>query len=169
MDVDDFDFDQDAAGRLLLSLKERNGRIISAVSASDGTLRFLAILAALFGPAGASFYFIEELETGIHPTRLGLLIDLIETQTRHRKIQVVATSHSPLLLQFLSENSLQNASIVYRLPDHPEAEIKRIVEIPDACRVIKEQGVSLLHASSWFEDALGFAEDREPASKKRRA
>ena len=64
MDVDDLIFDQDAAGRLLLGLVEKCGRSVSALSASDGTLRFLAILAALMGPEPASFYFIEELETG---------------------------------------------------------------------------------------------------------
>ena len=72
MDVDDLVFDAYSAGRILLSLKEKDGRIVSAESASDGTLRFLAVLAAIFGPEPASFYFIEELENGIHPTRLGL-------------------------------------------------------------------------------------------------
>jgi predicted ATPase len=162
MDVADLEFDRDAAGRILLRLKEWNGGTISALSASDGTLRFLGVLAALFGPTPASFSFIEELENGIHPTRLGLLMDLIESQTRRRDIQVVATTHSPLLLQFLSDEALNNASIVYRLPDHPEARIKRILDIPDARRVIKEQSVSLLHASSWFEDVLDFTEDSEP-------
>ncbi len=161
MDVDDLLFDQDAAGRILLGLKEKNGRNISALSASDGTLRFIGILAALFGPTPASFYFIEELENGIHPTRLSLLVDLIESQTKRRGIQVVATSHSPQLLQFLSQESLEQASLVYRLPDHPDAEIKHIVDIPNARRVIKEQPVSILHASSWFEDVLDFVEDDE--------
>ena len=81
MDVDDLIFDQDAAGQLLLRLVEKDGRSVSALSASDGTLRFLAILAALLGPEPASFYFIEELENGVHPTRLGLLVDLIQSQT----------------------------------------------------------------------------------------
>jgi len=161
MDVDDLLFDQDAAGRILLRLKEKNGRNISALSASDGTLRFIGILAALFGPTPASFYFIEELENGIHPTRLSLLVDLIESQTKRRGIQIVATSHSPQLLQFLSQESLEHASLVYRLPDHPDAQIKRIVDIPNAGRVIKEQPVSVLHASSWFEDVLDLVEDGE--------
>jgi len=161
MDVDNLKFDQDAAGRLLLRLVEKDGRSVSALSASDGTLRFLAILAALFGPEPASLYFIEELESGVHPSRLSLLVDLIESQTKRRGIQVVATSHSPLLLQFLSQESLEHASLVYRLPHHPEARIKRIVDIPDARRVIKEQPVSILHASSWFEDLLDFVEDDE--------
>ena len=161
MDVEDFQFDPDAAGRILLNIKEKSGQTVSAASASDGTLRFLAILAALFGPTPASFYFIEEIENGIHPTRLSLLVDLIENQTKRRNIQVVATSHAPLVLQFLSEDALANASIVYRLPDQPDAKIKRILDVPEARRVIKEQSVSLLHASSWFEDVLNLTEDEE--------
>ena len=54
----------------------------------------------------------------------------------------MATSHSPQFLQFLSEESLAHASLVYRLPDQPDGRIKRIVEIPDARRVIKEQPMS---------------------------
>ena len=162
MDVDDLIFDQDAAGRLLLRLVEKDGRSFSALSASDGTLRFLAILASLFGPAPASLYFIEEIENGIHPTRLGLLVDLIEHQTKRLGIQIVATSHSPQLLQVLSEESLRSCSLVYRLPDHPDAKIKPILEIPNARRVIEEQPVWVLHASSWFEDVMNLTEDVGP-------
>ena len=162
MDVDDLRFDEDAAGRLLLRLVEKDGRSVSALSASDGTLRFLAILAALFGPEPASLYFIEEIENGIHPTRLGLLVDLIEHQTKRRGIQIVATTHSPQLLQVLSEESLKNCSLVYRLPDHPDAKIKPILEIPNARRVIEEQPVWVLHASSWFEDVMNLTEDVGP-------
>ena len=143
---------------------EKDGRSVSALSASDGTLRFLAILAALFGPEPASLYFIEEIENGIHPTRLSLLVDLIEHQTKRRGIQIVATSHSPQLLQVLSpRNRLKHSSLVYRLPDHPDAKIKPILEIPNARRVIEEQPVSVLHASSWFEDVMDLTEDVEPS------
>ena len=96
MDVNDVLLDADPAGRISLRLVEKGGQSSSAVSASDGTLRFLAILAALFGPEPASFYFIEELENGIHPTRLSLLVDLIEHQSKRHGVQIVATSHSPL-------------------------------------------------------------------------
>ncbi len=162
MDVADLDFDRDAAGRILLRVVEKDKSSVSALSASDGTLRFLAILAALFGPEPASLYFIEEIENGIHPTRLGLLVDLIEHQTRRRGIQIVATSHSPQLLQVLSEESLKSCSLVYRLPDYPDGRIKPILEIPNARRVIEEQPVSVLHASSWFEDVMSLTEDAGP-------
>ena len=124
-----------------------------------GRLRFLAILGARFGPEPASLYFIEELENGIHPTRLSLLVQLIEGQTERRGIQVVETSHSPQLLQFLSPRSLEHASLVYRLPNRPDAKIKLVLDLPDARRIVQEQGVPLLHASGWFEDILDFADD----------
>ena len=64
----------------------------------------------------------------------------------------------------LSEESLKNCSLVYRLPDHLDARIKPILEIPDARRVIAEQPVWVLHASSWFEDVMKLTEDVGPQS-----
>jgi hypothetical protein len=92
---------------------------------------------------------------------LGLLVDLIEHQAARRGIQIVATSHSPQLLQFLGEQSFEHAALVYRLPGHTDGRIKRIVDIPGARRVIKEQPVWVLHASSWFEDVLDLMEGAE--------
>ena len=95
MDVSDFDFREGPDGKVHLMLQERSGKEISAHSASDGTLRFLAMLAALLGPDPARLYFFEEIDNGIHPSRLNLLIDLIEQQTAKGEIQVIATTHSP--------------------------------------------------------------------------
>lgn len=78
LDVSDFEFVPDQTGKILLSLVESNGQRTSAYSASDGTLRFLALIAAMFSPDPARFYFFEELDNGIHPTRLHLLLQLIE-------------------------------------------------------------------------------------------
>ena len=98
MDVEGFEFPVGPTGMVHLMLRERSGRRISADSASDGTLRFLAMLAALLGPNPAQLYFFEEIDNGIHPSRLNLLIDLIEKQTAKGKTQVIATTHSPELL-----------------------------------------------------------------------
>ncbi|MEO5337808.1 MAG: AAA family ATPase [Magnetospirillum sp. WYHS-4] len=84
MDAADFEFPADPTGRIMLMLVERSGRKITAYSASDGTLRFLAIIAALLGPHPASFYFFEEIDNGIHPARLHLLLQLIEQVVANR-------------------------------------------------------------------------------------
>ncbi|MGL4551595.1 MAG: AAA family ATPase [Gemmataceae bacterium] len=161
MDAVGFEFPPDQIGRILLTLIEADGRRTTAYSASDGTLRFLAMAAALLGPEPARMYFIEELDNGIHPTRLHLLLQLIERTVRDSKTQVIATTHSPDLLGLLSEQALRSALLVYRLPHQPEARVKRILELPDAERLIKSQSASRLHASGWLEDAVAFTEGGE--------
>jgi len=75
-------------------------RRFSANEMSDGTLRALAILIALFqrgqGSTTPSLVAIEEPETGIHPAAAGVLLySLIE---RSNLVQVLVTSHSADLL-----------------------------------------------------------------------
>jgi len=159
MDVTDFEFIPDQIGRILVAFVEKNGKKISAYSASDGTLRFLAMLAALLSPEPARLYFFEELENGLHPSRLHLLLQLMEKKAFEGKVQIIATTHSPQLLSFLSPESLEYAHLIYRLPDSPEGRIKRILDIPDAERLIKEQGIAHLHDSGWFEDVMYFSDD----------
>ncbi len=161
LDVVDFDFEPDAAGRVLVALVEGNGKKTSAYSASDGTLRFLAMLAALYGPNAAGFYFFDEIETGIHPTRLHLLTQLIEQRVARGDVQVVATTHSPQLLGLLSEESREAAVLTYRLEGHPEGRIKRIMDIPNAAEVLKNQSLMRLHESGWLENAVEFLEGEE--------
>ncbi len=158
LDVTDFEFVADQTGKILVTLIESGGQRTSAYSASDGTLRFLAMIAAMLGTKPARFYFFEELENGIHPTRLYLLLQLIEQKVTGGKIQVVATSHSPQLLGFLSEKARGDAALVYRLENECDARIRRILEIPEAERVLREQDLARLLASGWLEDAVAFSE-----------
>jgi predicted ATPase len=161
MDASDFEFPSDQTGKVLVSLVEKSGQRTSAYSASDGTLRFLAMIAALIGPKPAGFYFFEELDSGIHATRLHLLLQLIERKVAEGTIQMIATSHSPQLLAALSRESLESASLVYRLPERPDARIRRIVDLPEARRVIEKQDIARLLSSGWLEDAVAFTEDDE--------
>ncbi|WP_254899461.1 AAA family ATPase [Methylomagnum ishizawai] len=164
MDAVDFEFPADHAGRVLVTLVERSGQRISAYSASDGTLRFLAMIAALLGPDASRFYFFEELDNGIHPARLHLLLGLIERQAALGKVQVVATTHSPELLALLDAKTLEHASLIYRLPDSHEGRIQRILDIPGAAEVIEQQDIAKLHATGWLEDAAYFTSDEDAAA-----
>lgn len=156
LDVHDFDFVSDQTGRILVTLVESGGQRTSAYSASDGTLRFLSMIAALFGPKPAKFYFFEEIDNGIHPTRLHLLLQLIEQRVKDAGIQVVATTHSPQLLGFLSKESREFASVVYRLEGEKEGRICRIMDIPAAKQVLETQNLGRLHESGWLENAVAF-------------
>ena len=158
MDVADFTFPDGPDGRVHLILQEKSGREISAHSASDGTLRFLAMLAALLGPDPARLYFFEEIDNGIHPSRLNLLIDLIEQQTAKGRTQVVATTHSPQLLSMVGDTTFENTSVVCRLEDTEDAIIRPVADLPNAQELRKSQGLGRLLAGGWMETALAFTE-----------
>ena len=160
MDVKDFDFVEDkVTGRIQLVFVEANGRRISAYSASDGTLRFLAILAALMGKKPAAFYFFEEVDTGIHPSRLRLLLELIESQTADGKTQVLTTTHSPELLTMIGDEAFKNTAVVCRQPETEDAVVRQIADLPNAEKLRADPGLGRLHRSGWLEDAV-FLDDR---------
>ena len=154
MDVKDFKFPRDPSGRVHLQIVEHNDRHISAYSASDGTLRFLAMLAALLGAKSTGVYFFEEIDNGIHPTRLHLLIDLIERQTAKNGIQVITTTHSPDLLNFINDTTFENTSVVSRLEDTEDAIIRPLDGLHKARELRKSQGLGRLHSAGWMEDIL---------------
>ena len=67
---------------------------------SDGTIRFIAILATLLAPTPPPLVCIEEPELGLHPDALDLIGEiLIEASTR---MQLVVTTHSDALVSALS-------------------------------------------------------------------
>ena len=67
-----------------------------AFNMSDGTLRSLGLLTAVFQRPTPTLIVIEEPELTMHPGALGAILDLI----RHaaRKMQVIVTTHSPDVL-----------------------------------------------------------------------
>lgn len=129
-----------------IELQTLDGDVVPARLASDGTLRMLALLAAVLGErAWHSLICIEEPENGIYPGRLRRLIDLLREATawggwrRGSAVrpppQVIVTTHSPVFLTELREHpqSLRYVDVVRR----------------DRCRVTRAR-------------ALATAENRDP-------
>ena len=159
MDVDGFDFPRDPSGRVHLTLREKSGEVVSAYSASDGTLKFLAVLVALLSDLSGFAYIFEELDNGIHPTRIHLLLDLIERQASDTGIQVVTTSHSTELVSMINDVTFQTTSVVARLPHRTDAVIRPAASLPKAQDLRTSQGLGQLFRSGWMEDVLAFTED----------
>jgi len=67
---------------------------------SQGTLRIVAMLAVLRHPTPPSVLFIEEIENGLDPRTIHLLVEEIRNFLQSGG-QVVATTHSPYLLDLL--------------------------------------------------------------------
>ncbi len=160
MDVDDLQFPVDpVTGLVQLVVVEKGGRTCSAYSISDGTLRFLAMLAALLADDPTRFYFFEELDNGIHPARQWLLLELIEKQTAAGGVQVVTTTHSPGLLTSVNDSTFRHTSVVCRPEAATDAIIRPVAELPDAGKLRTSQGLGRLLMGGWMEDMIAFTED----------
>ncbi len=158
MDVKDFDFPRDPSGRVHLHIVERNGRKVSAYSASDGTLRFLGILAALLGPNEGGLYFFEGIDDGIHPNRLWLLTDFIERQTAKGSVQVITTTHSPALLSWIRDETFENTSVVYRYDHWADSVIRPIAGLYNLRELRKDFTLGELQTEGWLEHAMSCSE-----------
>lgn len=158
MDVQGFEFPRDPSGRVHLYITERNGRKVSAYSASDGTLRFLGILAALLNEDAGGIYFFEEIDNGIHPSRLWLLLDLIERQTAKRKIQVITTTHNPALLAWMNDETFEHTSVVYRDQYWSDSVIRPIAGLYHLRELRKTYGMEGLLTEGWLESAMKLSE-----------
>jgi predicted ATPase len=141
-------------GDVMAMFVEKGGKRISARSVSDGTLHFLGTLLALRTAEPGSVILIEEIEAGLHPTRIRLLVEYLEAVTRERQIQVIATTHSPVVLQWLSDESLRNTIVFGRVPDHEGTMMRRLGDLPHFNEVVERAGIGEMFTTGWLEMAL---------------
>ena len=89
-----------AAGMLSLTWKEKSFRDpIYVHQLSEGTLRFLWLIALLQKPEPATLTLIDEPEVSLHPELISLLADLLREASR--RSQIVVATHSDRLVRFL--------------------------------------------------------------------
>ncbi len=138
----------------LFALTEK-GEDYPAPILSDGTLRFAAIAAAFFQPDMPDILTIEEIENGIHPTRLRLLVELLKSQSQLSNRQVMATTHSPVVLSWLKEEDYATTFFCARDENSGASTIKPLTDVPDFVNVIHgKQPIGELFAEGWLEGAL---------------
>ena len=91
-----------AGGTVALFLEEIGNREIPATRLSDGTLRYLCLLAILLHPEPPPLIVIEEPDLGLHPDLLPTLADLLEAASE--RCQIIVTTHSDVLVDALTDN-----------------------------------------------------------------
>ena len=89
-------------GQLQLYLQEAD-RMVPARRLSDGTLRYLCLLAILVDPEPPPLVVIEEPELGLHPDILPTIRDLlVDASTR---CQLVVSTHSTQLVDAMTDHA----------------------------------------------------------------
>ena len=110
--IEDFDVDI-LGGSVQVFLHEKSGRI-PATRLSDGTLRYLCLLAILCDPDPGPLVCIEEPELGLHPDVLPSLAELIKEASE--RTQIVITTHSDILVDAF-HNTPESVLVTERAKD----------------------------------------------------
>jgi predicted ATPase len=88
---------------------------------SDGTIRFLCLIAALTQPSPPTTIVIDEPELGLHPEALTILAGLMRSASK--RMQIVAATQSPVLLsefepgEIITVDQSGGASVFSRLDE----------------------------------------------------
>ena len=84
---------------------------IPASDISDGTLRILAFLTALYQEETPSIICFEEIENGVHPWLLHKMMELLKLVSTEgitgKPVQVLITTHSPTLLNYVEPHQVR--------------------------------------------------------------
>lgn len=133
-DITDIQFIETDRKDVMVRLEESFGeksRTVDAPLLSDGTLRVLAIGAALLTAPKGALVVIEEIDNGVHPSRADTLVRQIGDIAKERELRVLLTSHNPALLDALPDNALADVLCCYR--DLKEGD-SRLVRLGDLDR-----------------------------------
>ncbi len=111
---------------------------VNQMGVSSGTLRMLALMTALHGDPSANLVGIEEPENYVHPSALSSFVEyLLE---KREQVQMMITTHSPLLLDFLGDPA---AVSVVRRSGNGETTVTRETNPDGVRRALEASGFGL--------------------------
>ncbi|WP_158616636.1 AAA family ATPase [Corallococcus sp. CA054B] len=114
--------------RIVLDMQ--GAKAVPADSVGEGTLMALGLLTVLLGKRRPRFLLLDDIELALHPVAQGKLIDLLRAiQKNSPGLQIVATSHSPFILNYLKPEEIRMTFLeengfarCEKLTAHPEFE-----------------------------------------------
>jgi energy-coupling factor transporter ATP-binding protein EcfA2 len=131
-DILDIDFLDGPRGEVMVKLRESFGgqaRETDAALLSDGTLRVLAVAAALLSVPEGSMVVIEEIDNGVHPSRAENLLNRIQAVAKERELRVLLTTHNPALLDAIPVESIPDVVACYRDPEQGDSRLIRLQDL----------------------------------------
>lgn len=140
-DVTNIEFFADRRGRYSLELVESFGSIERKWPVevlSDGTLRVLAIAAALLSASEGSTVVIEEVDNGIHPSRARKLLKTMRDQATQRGIHLLLSTHNPALMDAIPDEALADVVFCYRDPKDGDSRLLRLSDLPDYSALVSQ-------------------------------
>lgn len=157
-------------GEVMVQLVETFGGALKAYDApllSDGTLRVLAIAAALLSAPQDSLVVIEEIDNGVHPSRARHLLERINAIAERRRLRVLLSTHNPALLDALPTTALNDVVFCYRDPTEGDSRLVRLGDVPDVPELLVQGSLGHLMTSGALERFV--KHHPGPAARKEKA
>ena len=115
------DFDVSVEGGTVQVFFTEGDFTVPATRLSDGTVRYLCLLAILCDPDPPPLIGIEEPELGLHPDLLPKVADLLKSASE--RTQIIVTTHSDILIDALTD---QPESVVVTEKHAGETSMQRL-------------------------------------------
>ncbi|WP_413801416.1 AAA family ATPase [Streptomyces iranensis] len=143
-----FDATGGAAHEVAVHLQERGLRRSTPLAdASYGTVRLLGLLALLYNPNPPALTCVEEIDHGLHPQALELLVQRLREASE--RSQFLVATHSPALVDRLRPEEF----VVCERDELGASSIPALTT--DQVRAIAEESEDLPLGELWFSGALG--------------
>lgn len=115
--------------------------IVDSRGMSDGTLRFLAIVTALMTMPSGSLLIIEEVDNGLHPSRAKELVTMLTELSSGNKVDVLCTTHNPVLIDELGIDMLPFISYIKRNPETGGSMIELLEEKSNIAKLMSQHSM----------------------------
>ncbi|RUP26576.1 MAG: ATP-binding protein [Curvibacter sp.] len=171
-DISGLSFLDGPRGEVMVQLQETFGgqpRAYDASLLSDGTLRVLAIAAAMLSAPEGSLVVIEEIDNGVHPSRARHLLDSIRLIAERRGLRVLLSTHNPALLDALPDAAVPDVVFCYRDPDSGASKLVKMNSIPDVPELLVQGPLGHLMTSGALERFVKTHKGSEDRKQKAKA
>ncbi len=155
-------------GDVLFYLEEKYMSSFGKVYAnqlSAGTLRAIAVIAALLEEEEGSLVIIDEVDNGLHPSRAKALVSWMLEIGRARNVDILITTHNVSLLNSLKGETILGVSVAYRDAEKGMSRITPFVDMDNHAYILASGGIGtaeekdqLLAKGDSFEQLPGWLE-----------
>jgi hypothetical protein len=153
-DIASLAFLKEPRGGVMVKLTETFGgrsKEYDASLLSDGTLRVLAVAAAMLSAPEGSLVVIEEIDNGVHPSRAHHLLQQIQQIAQKRSLRVLLSTHNPAMLDALPDSAVPDVVFCYRDPEDGASRLVRLADVPDYPELIAQGTLGHLMTSGTLE------------------
>ena len=164
--ISEISFLEEPRGAKMVQLTETFGgvnREYDASLLSDGTLRVLAVAAAMLSAPSGSLIVLEELDNGIHPSRMRTLLEKIQTVAERRNLKVLLSAHNPAMLDALPPNAIGDTVFCYRAPDDGSSRMVRLCDVENIPELIAQGTLGYLSTTGAIDRFI-----KNPVSSEQR-